>query len=151
MNPERVIRQMEYLHPTLKERAQNAFLALQRDVPGICAFETWRTPLRQEFLYAKGRTTPGPKVTNAREWGSWHQYGLALDVAVLHEGHWSWDFDRDIVKAAFVLHELEPGPPFESAHFQLTGGLKIPDAITLSKDGQIAVWEAVTERLMREK
>lgn len=44
-------------------------------------FESLRTNERQQWLYAQGRTRPGEIVTNARDvWGSWHGYGLAVDV-----------------------------------------------------------------------
>ena len=39
----------------------------------------YRSPEEQAVLYAKGRTTPGPKVTNAKPFSSDHQFGLALD------------------------------------------------------------------------
>lgn len=41
-----------------------------------------RSFVDQDALYAKGRTTPGPVVTNARGGLSFHNYGLASD----------WDF-----------------------------------------------------------
>lgn len=36
----------------------------------------------QDALYAQGRTTPGPKVTNARGGYSNHNFGIAFDVGV---------------------------------------------------------------------
>lgn len=36
----------------------------------------------QDALYAKGRTAPGPKVTNARGGYSNHNFGIAFDVGV---------------------------------------------------------------------
>lgn len=41
----------------------------------------------QEKLYAQGRTTPGPIVTDAIPGNSWHNYGLAFDVAILDENN----------------------------------------------------------------
>lgn len=44
-------------------------------------YETLRTPERQAWLYAQGRTREGEIVTNARDaFTSWHGYGLAVDV-----------------------------------------------------------------------
>ena len=40
-----------------------------------------RTFAEQDVLYAKGRTSPGNIVTNARAGESWHNYGVAFDVA----------------------------------------------------------------------
>ncbi len=36
----------------------------------------------QSALYAKGRTTTGPKVTNARAGSSFHNYGCAFDIGL---------------------------------------------------------------------
>jgi len=41
-----------------------------------------RTYAEQDALYAKGRTAPGPKVTNARGGYSNHNFGIAFDVGV---------------------------------------------------------------------
>ncbi len=41
-----------------------------------------RTYAAQDALYAKGRTAPGPKVTNARGGYSNHNFGIAFDVGV---------------------------------------------------------------------
>jgi peptidoglycan L-alanyl-D-glutamate endopeptidase CwlK len=41
-----------------------------------------RSYAEQDALYAKGRTAPGPKVTNARGGYSNHNFGIAFDVGV---------------------------------------------------------------------
>lgn len=41
-----------------------------------------RTYAEQDALYAKGRTAPGPKVTNARGGYSWHSFGTAFDIGI---------------------------------------------------------------------
>lgn len=41
-----------------------------------------RTYAEQDELYARGRTKPGPKVTNARGGYSNHNFGIAFDVGV---------------------------------------------------------------------
>ncbi len=46
---------------------------------------------RQATLYAQGRSSPGPIVTNARPGTSMHNYGLAFDVAILRNGVLRWD------------------------------------------------------------
>lgn len=42
--------------------------------------EGYRTPERQNELYAQGRTKPGKIVTNAKAWESAHNYRVAFDV-----------------------------------------------------------------------
>ena len=39
-----------------------------------------RTFAAQQVLYNKGRTTPGPIVTNAKPGESYHNYGVAVDI-----------------------------------------------------------------------
>jgi peptidoglycan LD-endopeptidase CwlK len=43
--------------------------------------EGFRSFERQDELYAQGRTTPGDIVTNARGGQSYHNFGLAMDLA----------------------------------------------------------------------
>ena len=45
-----------------------------------------RTFAEQAALYAKGRTTAGPKVTNAPPGTSWHNYGIAIDMGCFRDG-----------------------------------------------------------------
>lgn len=45
-----------------------------------------RTYAEQNALYAKGRTTPGPKVTNARGGYSNHNFGVAFDIGLFKDG-----------------------------------------------------------------
>lgn len=40
----------------------------------------------QNKLYAQGRTTVGPIVTNAKGGESFHNYGVAFDVAIVRNG-----------------------------------------------------------------
>ncbi|MFL5350847.1 MAG: M15 family metallopeptidase [Hyalangium sp.] len=65
------------------------------------AYETWRSPLRQEAEYELGRTKLGPRpsaerpmggcVTWAKPWHSLHQFGLAADLVFFVDGKWSWE------------------------------------------------------------
>ena len=72
------------LHP----RLQDKFKLLQKKCAQkgitIRATECLRTAKEQDALYAKGRTAPGHKVTNAqgKDTKSMHQWGVAFDVAI---------------------------------------------------------------------
>lgn len=93
-----------------------------------------RTHAEQAVLYARGRTTPGNIVTNARPGSSWHNYGAACDVSVFTNGHYEAR-DLTIYKAlgAAVLADVtwpeEWGGRWVSIkdwpHYQLTGGHSI--------------------------
>lgn len=55
-----------------------------------------RTSAEQDKLYAQGRTAPGQVVTNARGGYSYHNFGVAIDFALLlPDGGVSWDTRRD--------------------------------------------------------
>lgn len=55
-----------------------------------------RTVEEQNALYAKGRTKPGPKVTNAKGLDSNHVFGIALDFCLLIDNkEISWDIKKD--------------------------------------------------------
>ena len=79
------------LHPILQEK----FKLLQKKCAQkgikIRATECLRTAKEQDALYAKGRTAPGSKVTNARgrDAKSMHQWGVAVDIVI------NMDADKD--------------------------------------------------------
>ena len=50
-----------------------------------------RTMAEQTALYAQGRTTKGPKVTNAPAGSSAHNFGLAADLAPMKDGKIYWN------------------------------------------------------------
>ena len=51
------------------------------NVKVICGTRTYQ---EQTALYAKGRTTEGPKVTNAPAGYSWHNFGVGWDLSLIH-------------------------------------------------------------------
>ncbi|MNC37192.1 Peptidoglycan L-alanyl-D-glutamate endopeptidase CwlK precursor [compost metagenome] len=70
--------------------------SFNRGIP-IKIVQGYRTNAEQNDLYAKGRTKPGDIVTNAKGGMSYHNYGVAIDFALLiNEGKdVSWDCDAD--------------------------------------------------------
>ncbi|MNR93701.1 Peptidoglycan L-alanyl-D-glutamate endopeptidase CwlK precursor [compost metagenome] len=67
-----------------------------RGVP-IVITQGLRTISEQNELYAKGRTAPGPKVTNAKGGYSNHNFGMAIDFALLQSDgrSVSWTMNKD--------------------------------------------------------
>lgn len=67
-----------------------------RGVP-IVITQGLRTIAEQDALYAQGRTKPGSIVTNAKGGYSYHNFGLAVDFALLlpNGSSVSWDMNRD--------------------------------------------------------
>lgn len=85
------------LHPVI-ERAARLLIdrCYAKGVP-IVITQGLRTIAEQNTLYAQGRSKPGAIVTNARGGYSYHNFGLAVDFALLlPDGRQvSWDMKRD--------------------------------------------------------
>ncbi|WP_417671975.1 D-alanyl-D-alanine carboxypeptidase family protein [Roseibium sp.] len=127
VNPEKRDTDLAHLHPLVRQKVEKIQKELDKANIPMRVFEAYRSPERQAFLYAKGRTSSGPKVTNAGPWQSYHQYGMAADFVRFENGRWNWndstpqqqkEWDRfhDIARAA----GLEP-LTWERPHVQLIG------------------------------
>jgi peptidoglycan L-alanyl-D-glutamate endopeptidase CwlK len=146
------LQRIELLHPSVRQEAKEIYEEICERLNGrvLCRFAfTLRTFAEQDALYAQGRTTKGVKVTNAKGGQSWHNYGLAIDIVMLHDKDdngtnetASWDnkidFDGDGVADwlevvyVFKLYGWEWGGDWTSfkdtPHFQKTFGLTIAEA-----------------------
>lgn len=79
------------VHPKLAGKAENILSFARRDGFTMVITQGLRTFAQQNALYAKGRTTRGPRVTNAPGGRSYHNYGIAVDFAFVVGGKISWD------------------------------------------------------------
>lgn len=86
----------------------------------------YRGAAEQDKLYAKGRTAPGVKVTNARGGYSWHNFGLAADYAFIVCGKVTWNGPWPLFGKLARECGLEWGGDFKSIvdrpHVQWTKG-----------------------------
>jgi peptidoglycan LD-endopeptidase CwlK len=95
----------------------------------IIVFESIRSPVRQEALYARGRDPSGVDygrtVTKARAYESAHQYGLGADLVFHLDGGWTWkEPERGMWDRMVELAEackLESLAPREMPHVQWPG------------------------------
>ena len=100
-----------------------------------------RTYEEQDALYAKGRTKPGPRVTNARAGYSWHNFGIAWDIGIFR--------GREYLEESPLYREcgeigrslgLEWGGDWKSfpdeLHFQLKTGLTLSEMRRRAQDGK---------------
>lgn len=132
------------LHPNVREEAKAILHEVEAILTGkatIRVVQGLRTIAEQDELYAQGRTKPGKVVTNAKGGSSYHNYGLAVDFALLVDGKVSWDIKSDWdgdkfsdwmeVVNIFQKHGWEWGGNFKSLkdypHFQKTYGYSIGD------------------------
>lgn len=150
------------LHPAVLAAATTL---IERSYAGgvpILITQGLRTIVEQDALYAQGRTRPGAIVTNARGGYSYHNYGLAVDFALLlpNGSSVSWDMNRDgnqngtrdwleVVQHAKAIG-FEWGGDWTSfkdyPHLQMSFGLSLAELRTGKKPAAAAV-EAVVERI----
>ena len=129
-------RNPDLLHPDARMawlRLAEAALALGRP---IFLTEGWRSPARQDALYAQGRSAPGKIVTNARAWESWHQTGRAVDFAFQHGSPFSPEHPWEHVGQMAELLGFEWGGRWkrpDRPHLQMTGGLSLAEAVAEAK------------------
>lgn len=87
------------LHPSIRAEVTKIIEECDEALTGkakIRITDGFRTPEEQDLLYAKGRTKPGKKVTNAKGGQSIHNYGFAVDIClIINEKEASWDTKKD--------------------------------------------------------
>jgi peptidoglycan L-alanyl-D-glutamate endopeptidase CwlK len=72
------------------------------DYKAISGLRSWED---QAVLYAKGRTSPGPIVTNAKPGSSMHNFGLAIDCGVFKGKVYMDDSTPADKKIADMMHK----------------------------------------------
>jgi peptidoglycan L-alanyl-D-glutamate endopeptidase CwlK len=93
------IARINLLHPKVREEAREIYSKICNALNGraMCRFTfTLRTIAEQNALYAQGRTKPGMIVTKARGGLSMHNYGLAIDIALIHDIDGDGDYDKAV-------------------------------------------------------
>jgi len=92
---------------------------------------TFRDDASQASIYAKGRTAPGPRVTNAKPGYSMHNHRVAFDFVPIVDGKAVWNDDHLWAKCGAIGESigLEWGGGWQSfvdkPHMQNTGGRTI--------------------------
>ncbi|WP_456381668.1 M15 family metallopeptidase [Persephonella sp.] len=109
-------RKLEDLHPVTREKARQFLELAQEEGIDVLIYCTYRSPEEQEILYMQGRLEKfgitleelnqkrkelglwqltekeaRRKVTYARAWQSFHQYGFAFDCVPLAGGKADWN------------------------------------------------------------
>ena len=93
----------------------------------IGIFEGYRSIARQNEIYEQGRTKPGNIVTKAKGGESWHNYGLAFDIAGLKNGKWHWQFDPKVLPNFFATSIRWGGDFGDPPHYEWRNLPKIKD------------------------
>lgn len=79
------------LHPKIRGKTRAFIKASEKKGYKLKITSGLRTFEEQDNLYAKGRTSSGNIVTNARAGSSYHNFGLAFDVVEIVNGSAIWD------------------------------------------------------------
>lgn len=82
------IPRIETLHPKIRSTVKYLIEAAETKLgpkAAIRIVQGLRTFAEQDALYAQGRTKPGNRVTNSKGGQSYHNYGLAVDFAILYD------------------------------------------------------------------
>lgn len=130
------LERIEKLHPKVRKEARQIYDEICQALTGraICRFAfTLRTIAEQDAIYAQGRTKPGKIVTRARGGYSWHNYGLAVDIVLIHDVDGDGDYDRAVwdVKSDFdgdkISDWMEVVSIFKSYGWEWGGDWKFSD------------------------
>lgn len=106
------IHTVQLLHPKIRDEVKLLIEKTESFFPvtiAVRVVQGLRTIDEQNALYAQGRTKPGSIVTKAKGGQSYHNFGLAIDFALLHDkdgnGTYetlSWDDKEDYDKDGTV-------------------------------------------------
>ena len=150
------VERIKSMHPILRDQLKNDYLEINKKLPKHVRLRfthTYRSIQEQNELYAIGRTVKGNKVTNAKGGSSFHNYGLAFDIAILLDNDKNGTFesisyaqDANFMKVVnfFKFKGYEWGGDFKTfkdkPHFQMTFGKSITELKnkkTFTEDGKL--------------
>ena len=149
-------RRLALLHPVLAEKGRQLLAQCAAEGLVLLVTQTLRTYEEQEALYAKGRTKKpigqAHVVTNARGGFSWHNFGLAFDVAVLDSsGKMNWDYQHPGWARTGVIGKslgLDWGGDWtrlkDYPHFEYTADLSLKNCRNMYSGGLQEIWSNVT-------
>lgn len=144
-------RDMTKLCPWFASKVEEAIKIVNEAGYPIKITEGYRSPARQDWLFEQGRSRPGKRVTDARGWGSFHQYSLAVDIAFWDGKKFYWPDKTDTLwdrVDALMEDQGFESLGFERPHHQIARALSPLEAYKIARQqGLMAVWDVVFRRL----
>ena len=125
--------ELKTVQPKIRRMAEDVVAKMFNKGYAVTVFEGFRSFAEQDYLYQQGRTRWGPIVTNAKAGESLHNYGVAVDIVFLVNGHPSWSNRHPWKLLGTVGKEagFEWGGDWESfvdrPHFQYTDTYTLQD------------------------
>lgn len=153
------------MKPSSEKRLQRTHPALAAAVRAVVAdlsargivvevVQGLRTFAEQDELYARGRTKPGPIVTQARGGESNHNFGLAVDLCPFTDDKPDWSAPMSVwaaIGAAAEAHGLEWGGQWkkflDKPHVQLPAMTVKECARCYDDGGMEAVWATASQKI----
>lgn len=99
-------RSLDDLTPTMKVKCQQFIEKCKEAGVDVIITSTYRDFESQDALYAQGRTTKGPIVTNAKGGSSYHNYRIAFDFCPIVGGKAVWNDIKTFVKCGEIGKSL---------------------------------------------
>lgn len=134
-------RDINLLAPIFRNKILSGIELAKKDGYQIAIFEGYRSPLRQDYLFAQGRSRPGPVITKAKAYESAHQFGLAVDLSFFIKT-WVWDnqpFDKLV--PIFTSLGLKWGGKNDAGHYEYTSNMKIKECYQyVLEHGLLSLW-----------
>lgn len=85
------------IHPIVAAKRDELIAKSAEKNISVIITDSYRSFDDQDALYAKGRTTAGQVVTYAKGGQSYHNFGLAIDFALITKDHKAiWDTEVDL-------------------------------------------------------
>ena len=133
-------KRVQSLHPAIRMKATN-FIKDANVSSGntlIRMAQGFRTYAEQNALYAKGRTTSGAKVTNAKGGFSNHNFGLAFDIVGITNGKVDYNLNWKSISTIGKSNGFNWGGDWKSfkdkPHFENMFGNSLKNLRALPKD-----------------
>ena len=126
-------RDVKDLHPDVASRCTAFVTECAKQGIDVIITSTYRDMDSQSYLFASGRSRPGPIVTNAKPGDSFHNYKVAFDFVPIQHGKAMWDCPETFKKCGEIAESLglEWAGRWKSfrelAHCQYTNGLTLRD------------------------
>ena len=147
-------KRLRQLHPALASAVRAVIADLAGRSAAIEVVQGLRTFEEQDELFAKGRTAPGPIVTQARGGESNHNFGLAADLCPFTNDKPDWNAPIAVwaaIGAAAMAHGLEWGGQWkkflDKPHVQLAAMTVKECASCYEAGGLDAVWSAASKKI----
>jgi peptidoglycan L-alanyl-D-glutamate endopeptidase CwlK len=145
---------LQQLHPALASAVRGVIADLANRGIGVEVVQGLRTFDEQDELFAKGRTKPGPVVTQARGGESNHNFGLAADLCPFTGDKPDWNAPIAVwaaIGTTAIAHGLEWGGQWkkflDKPHVQLPAMSVKECASCYQAGGLDAVWSVASQKV----